>query len=88
MQQVEIRTFLGDRLLHIVTEPLESGSADFSDRLEHSLVAACRQLNAPLPIWMSRNTREFVQFHQTLFFEDQFMEPTQFDRLQLRLLQE
>lgn len=88
MQQVEIRTFLGDRLLHIVTVPMETGEADFSERLEHSLIAACRKLNAPLPIWMSRNTREFVAFRQTMFFADQFMERTPFDRLQLRLLQE
>ena len=38
-------------------------------------------------LWLSKNTREFAQFHQTTFFEDQFSDnKVPFDRFMIRLI--
>ena len=49
--------------------------------------AVCREMNVPFPLWLSKNTREFAQFHQTTFFEDQFSDnKVPFDRFMIRLI--
>jgi hypothetical protein len=55
-------------------------------QLEQCLIELCRQLEAPLPLWLEKNTHEFACFRQTLFFAEQFVEPTRFDRMQIRLV--
>lgn len=86
--RLELKTFLSDRLLVQHAEPLPATEAGFTKDLEAALVAGCHAIEAPIPLWMSRNTKEFAAFHQTVFFDEQFLEKTRFDRLQIRLLQE
>lgn len=68
----------------IVEQP-ETG-VRFIKMLDDALIQLCRQIDSPLPIWLEKNTHEFARFHQTIFFDGQFTEKTDFDRFQIRLL--
>lgn len=68
----------------IVEQP-ETG-VRFIKILDDALIQLCRQIDSPLPIWLEKNTHEFARFHQTIFFDGQFTEKTDFDRFQIRLL--
>lgn len=61
--------------------PDETGS--YQDRLEQALVAVCKQLHSSVPMWLTKNTREYVQFRRTFFHADQFNEPVLFDRMEV-----
>lgn len=67
-----------------VDECSEALSGRFVDRLERCLVELCAQMAIPIPLWLSKNTREFARFHQTVFFAEQFREAVPFDRFQIR----
>lgn len=71
-------------LKSIVVEKPEQGRA-FSRELEDVFVEVCHKLEIPIPLWLSKNTREFASFHQTVFFSDQFTQSVQFDRFQIRM---
>lgn len=62
-------------------------SLGLSKQVEYCLLSLCRQFNAPIPLWLQKNTKEFASFHQTLFFPEQFDETVSFDRMQLKLLE-
>jgi len=68
----------------IVEQP-ETG-VRFIKVLDDALIQLCRQIDSPLPIWLEKNTHEFARFRQTIFFDGQFTEKTDFDRFQIRLL--
>ncbi len=57
----------------------------YQDRLEMLLVEVCRSLGATVPMWLSKNTREYIRFRRTSFGEDQFFEPVAFERLEIRV---
>lgn len=84
--RLEISTFLQDRILAQTVVEQEEGQS-FVKTLEKALISACREVNAPLPLWMERNTKEMAAFYQTIFFAEQFLEKISFDRLQIRLLE-
>ena len=74
-----------------VQEHIESDDADgesYSARLEACLRSFCQLVDAPLPLWMEKNTREYSRYRQTTFYRDQFLEPVAFDRMQIRQLSE
>lgn len=58
----------------------------FVQELEKALVDLCHTLDAPIPLWLSKNTHEFAAFRQTIFFSDQFTETVYFDRFQIKLI--
>jgi hypothetical protein len=62
-----------------------SGQGRFQKQLEASLVEVCKKLGISVPLWVGKNTREFVQFKWTSFNSDQFFEPVKFDRFEIRL---
>lgn len=68
----------------VVEQPDQPGS--FVKQLESCLVALCRELEIPIPLWLEKNTKEFARFHQTLFFEEQFLDKVNFSRFQIKLL--
>lgn len=63
-----------------------SGQGRFQKQLENSLVEVCGRLGIPVPLWLSKNTREFARFKWTTFHDDQFLEPVMFDRFEIRLM--
>lgn len=70
--------------MHIIEIPEVSES--FSHNLDQALLSLCKILNIPLPLWLKKNTREFVRFRQTSFFPEQFTEEVRFDQFYIKLL--
>ena len=70
--------------IHVVDH--SNDKVSFVKALDEALVLLCREMNVPFPLWLSKNTREFAQFHQTTFFEDQFSDKVPFDRFMIRLI--
>lgn len=68
----------------VVEQPDEPGL--FVKQLETCLVTLCRELEIPIPLWLEKNTKEFARFHQTIFFEEQFLDKVGFNRFQIKLL--
>lgn len=59
----------------------------FTDLLEKCLVDLCKELDIPVPLWLEKNTREFVNFHRTFFSGEQFIDRVFFDKFEIRLEQ-
>jgi len=68
-------------------EAVFTGQGRFQKQLEASLIEVCGKLGIPVPLWVSKNTREFVRFKWTAFNSDQFFEPVRFDRFEIRLME-
>ncbi|MDD4188479.1 MAG: hypothetical protein PHX37_00115 [Eubacteriales bacterium] len=62
----------------------EDPELSYTDRLEQCLISVCMQMDIPVPPWLPKNTREFVRFRRTFFFEEQFIEKVGFDRFEIR----
>ncbi|MDQ2085148.1 hypothetical protein RBH29_01695 [Herbivorax sp. ANBcel31] len=56
----------------------------FRDELEDTLINLCRELDIPVPLWLDKNTSEFVRYRKTFFTKDQFVEKVKFDRFEIR----
>lgn len=67
------------------TREIPDEGKSFVFHLDRCLLALCKDLEIPLPVWMGKNTREFAAYHQTVFFKEQFSETVLFDRLQIRM---
>lgn len=57
----------------------------FQDRLEKCLIGVCSELNISVPLWIDRNTSEFVCFKRTFFTAEQFIDEIKFDRLMIEM---
>lgn len=44
-----------------------------------------KELDVAEPVWVSKHARELSQFRHTAFFPDDFLEPVQFDKLEIEL---
>ncbi|NLG87731.1 MAG: hypothetical protein GX494_00705 [Clostridiaceae bacterium] len=58
----------------------------FQKQLEQCFVELCKKMGISVPIWLRKNTREFVRFGRTSFNSDQFLEPIDFDRFEIRFV--
>lgn len=86
MVELEGKIFSANIVLKQSIVKSSANTKVFVKELEDALVALCRSLEIPIPLWLSKNTHEFAAFRQTLFFADQFTEDVSFDRFQIRLL--
>jgi hypothetical protein len=83
---IEMTLYVENRIVGQMTRAPRDTSRGFSKQLEECLISLCRELGAPIPLWLSKNTKEFASFHQTLFTREQFDEQVLFDRMMLRML--
>ncbi len=51
-----------------------------------ALDEACRQLDLSRPLWLDKNQREWEEFSQTRFLPDAFLEPVNFERMEIELI--
>lgn len=61
-----------------------SENENFQKQLEQCFIGLCKKLEISVPIWLKKNTREFVRFGRTSFNSDQFLEPVDFDRFEIK----
>lgn len=50
---------------------------------EAALVLACRELDLPAPMVVKRHEKDFEEFSQARFLPEHFMEPVNFDRMEV-----
>ncbi|HHW47971.1 MAG TPA: hypothetical protein GXX14_05055 [Clostridiaceae bacterium] len=70
-------------LKEALVEKSEEGIS-FRDALEECFIDLCKELDIQVPIWLGKNTTEFVNYRRTFFDGDQFMEKVSFDRFEVR----
>jgi len=63
----------------------EDSSVAFKDLLEDNFISLCKQLDISVPLWLNRNTKEFVKYRRTSFTKDQFIDSVKFDRFDIKL---
>lgn len=63
----------------------EDNKSSFKELLEGNLIALCKELDISVPLWLKRNTTEFVRFRRTSFTKDQFIDCVKFDRFEIKL---
>lgn len=73
----------GPAILKDMTITVDDSVGSYQDRLEQSLVAVCKALSVSVPMWLSKNTREYVTFRRTFFNADQFNEVVLFDKMEI-----
>ena len=83
--KLEGKIFRANIVLGVEVVETKKTNQSFVKELEAALIELCRELEIPIPLWLSKNTHEFAAFHQTLFFADQFTEKVGFDRFQIKL---
>ncbi len=88
MLKLEGKVFRANLVIASAVVQQEEDSGAFVKDLENCLVRLCRDLQIPIPLWLSKNTNEFARFRQTIFFEEQFTEDVKFNRFQIRLLKQ
>jgi hypothetical protein len=84
--KLEGRLFTANLLTREVTIERPATAEPWVKQLEKVLIDVCHNLEAPIPLWLQKNTHEFASFHQTIFFAEQFTENVRFDRMQIRWL--
>lgn len=64
---------------------IDDNFGSYQDRLEKCLVEICGLLGIEVPLWLSKNTREYVRFRRTSFNSDQFFNPVIFERFEIKV---
>ncbi|HHX36640.1 MAG TPA: hypothetical protein GX717_01505 [Clostridiaceae bacterium] len=82
--QIEMILYTQNHVVGRATARPDNKEVNFSKQVEECLLTLCKLLNAPIPLWLRKNTKEFAAFHQTIFFPEQFNESVNFDRMVLR----
>jgi hypothetical protein len=84
--KLEGKLFKGNIMIRQAEIVRNDPDLSFVKELELCLIDLCRELEIPIPLWLSKNTHEFAAFRQTLFFSDQYTEKVSFDRFQIKLI--
>lgn len=85
--KLEGRTFKGNNILNVKIVEHENPDVRFSKELEEGLILVCRELDIPVPMWLSKNTHEFAAFRQTIFYAEQYNQSVAFDRFQFKWIE-
>ncbi|NLB77613.1 MAG: hypothetical protein GX796_01840 [Clostridiaceae bacterium] len=64
---------------------IDDDEGTYQERLEKSLVEVCGLLKIEVPLWLSKNTREYVRFRRTSFNADQFFNHVIFERFEIKV---
>lgn len=79
------KTIRNSRTIKEATVENSDDTMSFRDILEDCLIKLCKEIDVSVPMWLKKNTTEFVNFHKTTFSRDQFVEKINFDRLEIRV---
>lgn len=70
----------------VVSDPDDSKSR--TQMVLDGVGALCRAFDLAEPIWLDVNIREFQKIAKTRFRQDNFMEATEFDYLEIHVIEE
>lgn len=80
------KLFKGTALLDEKLVEVDDQLGSYQVRLEQCLLEVCQKLSIEVPLWLGKNTREYVRFKRTSFNLDQFFNHVYFDRFEIRIL--
>lgn len=83
--QISGKLIKGTTLLREEWVVVEGDKGSYQDKLEYCLMELCRKLNIEVPMWLTKNTREYVRYRRTSFYADQFFNPVMFERFEIKL---
>lgn len=63
---------------------VDDSEGTYQDRLEKCFVELCSMLAIEVPMWLTKNTREYARFRRTSFNADQFFNPVVFERFEIK----
>lgn len=78
---------IGTKVIKDALVENEDERLTYRDKLEYCLLELCKQLEIQIPLWLDKNTREFVRFRKTFFPSEQFTEKVYFDRFDIKVEQ-
>jgi hypothetical protein len=78
------KLILGTKVIKEASFEVSDDNTSFRDRLEECLIGLCKELDIQVPLWLKKNTKEFVQYRTTFFTKEQFVEDIKFDKFELR----
>ena len=81
------KLYKGTIIINEETVEVSDSNGSYQDRLEKCLVEICLLLAIEVPLWLSKNTREYVAFRRTSFNADQFFNKINFERFEIRILE-
>lgn len=81
------KLYKGSSILDEKIVDVDDGTGTYQDRLEQCLAEVCRLLAIEVPLWLTKNTREYVRFRRTSFNADQFFNAVPFDRFEIRIIE-
>lgn len=77
----------GSKILKETFVEQNDDTVSFRDQLEQSLIQVCKDLDIQVPLWLKKNTKEFVNHHRTFFTSEHFVEKISFDKFEIRIEQ-
>lgn len=81
------KLYKGTVIINEQTAEMDDSAGTYQERLEGCLLDVCRKLAIEVPLWLSKNTREYVRFRRTSFNADQFFNTVWFERFEIRIME-
>jgi hypothetical protein len=80
------KLIIGTKILKETTVEIETHGEEtsFRENLEDCLISLCKELDIQVPMWLKKNTTEFVNYGRTSFTDEQFFEKVDFQRFEIR----
>ena len=66
----------------------DASEATRTTKVLAGLEEACRRFDLSVPIWLDANIKEFQRISKTRFRADSFIEPIEFDFLEIHMIEE
>ncbi len=66
----------------------DDGRDTRTHKVFHALDEICRVFDLGRPIWLDSNISDFKRFSKTRFTQDSFLEPVDFDYLEIQMIEE
>lgn len=58
----------------------------FDDKRDKAFEEICYHFDLSAPIWLNKHSDEFLEFNRATFYQEDFIENIDFDRLELDLI--
>ena len=75
------------KIIREATVSQNDESIPFRDQLELCLIQVCKELDIQVPLWLKKNTKDFVNHHRTFFTSEHFVEKIYFDKFEITIEQ-
>lgn len=82
------KIFHDNRMIQDTTICISDYSLSRTDMVFQSLEQICYQFDLGSPIWLDANIRDFQLHSKTRFGQDHFVEPIEFDYLEIQVIEE